>query len=298
MEKYFIIIMVIFFNYGLLFSQEIIDLNKGTSIVVDGKITPGEWDDAQSVNLQSSGNKIVRILFKNDGENLLFAFLDNLGSANFRFPEIFLDINNDKSPSWMNDDWWFHVSATNCFNKGAHSVYNTNTCKTVQPNWQANNFSVSLPDTVEIKIPFSTVDLDTNISSIGMAFDVTDTYSAWEFYPAGADIDAPDSWLTANLNFNNSQVEDEIKNQKYLNIFPNPFSHSVTIQYILKQFADVRLAIFDIQGNKIKNIINSKQDVGGYFYKFEANNLPSGIYFYLFSIDGIILESGKLNYIE
>src|SRR3989339_198211 len=94
------------------FSQETININKGVSISVDGVISPGEWEDANNVEIISAGDKIVKVLFKHDGENMLFAFLDNLASAEWRFPEIFFDVNNDKSTNWFYDDWWFHVSST------------------------------------------------------------------------------------------------------------------------------------------------------------------------------------------
>ena len=278
MKNYITILLVIIFNLYTLFSQETIDLNKGITIFVDGKISQGEWDDAQFVNLQSSGNKIVRIMFKHDGENLLFAFLDNLGSANFRFPEIFFDINNDKSDSWMNDDWWFHVSATNCFNRGAHSVYNINTCKTVQPGWQANNFSASLPDTVEIKIPFSLVELDTNRSEVGIAFDVTDTYSAWEFYPAGANINSPATWLNAIINYNTSGIESGFENNNFVDIFPNPTNDEFTIQVHSDELSTSKIILYNSYGLEIE-FLERESDSGNNSITVNTSSFPNGVYF-------------------
>lgn len=293
--KEFIVSILFFLIFGFLnlYSQNEIDFNFGTTVIVDGVVSLQEWNDAESIEIQTAGDKIVTVYFKHDGDNMLFAFLNNLGSANFRFPEILLDINNDKSQQWMNDDWWFHVSNTNCFNRGAHSVYNMNTCKTVQPDWQANNFSVSLPDTVEIKIPFSFIGIDSSIAQIGIAFDVTNTYSAWEFYPIGAIMNTPETWTTGNIMKATSVFGDYNSDNFNFEQSPNPISDNTIFKYTLSKNQQISLIIYNLIGEKIETLVNEYQMEGNYEYSYDASGLEPGVYFYQFS-SGRFVKAGML----
>lgn len=282
-----------FVNVSYLHSQVSKSIPKGTSIVADGIISQNEWDDANAIQIASAGNKTVRVLFKHNGNALMFAFLDNLGSANFRFPELLLDINNDKSQQWQNDDWWFHVSATNCFHRGAPNIYDN--CEDEQPDWEANNFSVELPDTVEIKIPFSLVEMDSNVKYIGMAFDVTNTFNAWEYFPSNADSLNPSTWATGIIEAETSvDNKDEPISDHILN-YPNPFTVSITFKYILKEQRNVHLSIYSLLGEEIATLVNERQGQGDYFYNFMPSNLMKGIYIFKFQT-GNRIETGKIEF--
>jgi hypothetical protein len=62
--------------------------------------------------------------------------------------------------------------------------------------------------------------------------------------------------------------------------FPNPFNPVTTISFTIAQPGNVNLVIFDVLGNKIKTVVDEEKTPGKYEVKFEADNLPSGIYFY------------------
>ena len=70
------------------------------------------------------------------------------------------------------------------------------------------------------------------------------------------------------------------KTFKLLQNYPNPFNPSTTISYSLPQNGFVRLIVFDMLGREAATIVNKKQTGGNYKVEFNANNLPSGIYFY------------------
>ncbi|MBI5324284.1 MAG: T9SS type A sorting domain-containing protein [Ignavibacteriae bacterium] len=279
-------------NSTLLNSQVTINIPKGISIKVDGNLSVGEWEDADSVHIISMNNKIVRVLFKHDSVSLMFAYLDNLGSANFRFPELLLDINNDKSLSWMDDDWWFHVSATNCNHRGAPNIYDN--CHDNPTDWEANNFAVNLPDIVEIKIPFYLVGIDSNTVAIGIAFDVTNTFSAWEYYPSTSDSLKPSTWATAYLEKETSVGYYKNEDKQIMN-YPNPFSDKTYFKYKLDGMTNVKLIISNLLGSEVESIVNERQEEGEYQYSFYPMNLNKGIYFYKFSA-GDKIETGKLLY--
>ncbi len=62
--------------------------------------------------------------------------------------------------------------------------------------------------------------------------------------------------------------------------YPNPFNPTTTINYDLPNTSDVSLIIYDILGRKVKELVNTKQQVGRYEVQFDASNLSSGVYIY------------------
>jgi PKD repeat protein len=62
--------------------------------------------------------------------------------------------------------------------------------------------------------------------------------------------------------------------------FPNPYNPVTTITYSLPIKAQVELVIYNALGESITRLINEEKKAGKYSVKFDATNLPSGIYFY------------------
>ncbi len=68
--------------------------------------------------------------------------------------------------------------------------------------------------------------------------------------------------------------------------YPNPFNPTTTIKYSIPVVGtahelSVHLAVYDILGSKVATLVNRKQAPGNYSVQFNANNLPSGVYFYI-----------------
>jgi len=67
--------------------------------------------------------------------------------------------------------------------------------------------------------------------------------------------------------------------------YPNPFNPETTIQFSLKERANVNLDIYNIKGQKVNSLINGKLDKGIHRIIWKGNNknnvkCASGIYFY------------------
>jgi len=61
--------------------------------------------------------------------------------------------------------------------------------------------------------------------------------------------------------------------------FPNPFNPATTISYRLPATSEVELVVYDILGRKVKTLVNRRQAAGSYTVRFDASDLPSGVYF-------------------
>ncbi|MCP4633376.1 MAG: T9SS type A sorting domain-containing protein [candidate division Zixibacteria bacterium] len=62
--------------------------------------------------------------------------------------------------------------------------------------------------------------------------------------------------------------------------YPNPFNSTTTISYSLIQDSQVRLDIFNLVGQRIETLLDTKHQSGDYTVKWDASSFPSGIYFY------------------
>jgi len=63
--------------------------------------------------------------------------------------------------------------------------------------------------------------------------------------------------------------------------YPNPFNPTTTIKFSLPKSDQVSLKIYDVLGKEIKNIFSGHLNAGDYSFDFDAENISSGIYFYV-----------------
>jgi photosystem II stability/assembly factor-like uncharacterized protein len=71
-------------------------------------------------------------------------------------------------------------------------------------------------------------------------------------------------------------AEDFALHQNY----PNPFNPSTVITYSLKKQSDVSLKVYDALGRETRTLVNKTQGAGTYTLRFEASELPAGVYYY------------------
>ncbi len=79
--------------------------------------------------------------------------------------------------------------------------------------------------------------------------------------------------------------------------YPNPFNGSTTISFSLSAASDVKLEIYDILGRSIDNISLPVQQPGYHSYTWQADDNPSGTYFYKLRA-GDQTETRKMTYLK
>jgi len=91
---------------------------------------------------------------------------------------------------------------------------------------------------------------------------------------------------------------DEIPNEYTLNQnYPNPFNPSTTITFSIPNEGFVSLKIFNALGEEVTDLVNETRPAGNYSILFDANSLPSGIYFYKIMM-GNYVETKKMTLLK
>ena len=61
--------------------------------------------------------------------------------------------------------------------------------------------------------------------------------------------------------------------------YPNPFNPNTTIEFALPKTEWVTLTVFNILGQQVASLVSEKLNPGIHKYQWQADNLPSGIYY-------------------
>ncbi len=76
--------------------------------------------------------------------------------------------------------------------------------------------------------------------------------------------------------------------------YPNPFNPTTAISYQLSAVSQVKIAIYNLLGQKVKTLVDARQPAGEYKVEFNGNNLASGVYFYRLSTDNGFVKTRKM----
>jgi photosystem II stability/assembly factor-like uncharacterized protein len=75
--------------------------------------------------------------------------------------------------------------------------------------------------------------------------------------------------------------------------YPNPFNPVTNINFSIVETGFVNLSVFDALGREIRKLVNEELRAGSYTIKFDAETIPSGIYFYRLS-NGSFSDTKKM----
>ena len=104
-------------------------------------------------------------------------------------------------------------------------------------------------------------------------------------------------WGTAmdgSLTGDKDSQKDIPKNFELYQNYPNPFNPSTTISFELKNDGYVTLEVFNMLGQKVKELVNNNLTEGLHKVNFNANKLTSGIYIYRININNNFIDSKRM----
>jgi len=99
------------------------------------------------------------------------------------------------------------------------------------------------------------------------------------------DDDHQNGKVSYSYSINSStKIENEEKYPNEIKVgqnFPNPFNPSTIIPFQINKNDIVTLDVYNILGQKVKNLVNSELSVGEYEVVFDGTEIASGLYYYI-----------------
>ena len=99
------------------------------------------------------------------------------------------------------------------------------------------------------------------------------------------------SWMSTGIIDNG---EFSVDNYKLEQNYPNPFNPTTTISFSIPSMQDVKLSVYNSNGQLVSKLVNEVVNAGMHSVNFDAENLNSGIYFYTLQTDGKKLSNKML----
>lgn len=98
------------------------------------------------------------------------------------------------------------------------------------------------------------------------------------------------SSFTAKVKYIPSAIEDDletlISDYELKQNYPNPFNPATTIKFFNKNSGKVKMAIYNIKGELVEQLINRDMTAGNHSINFDGSSLNSGVYYYSLFING------------
>lgn len=69
--------------------------------------------------------------------------------------------------------------------------------------------------------------------------------------------------------------------------YPNPFNPSTVINYDLPENGAVKLVVYNMLGEEVTRLVDTKQEAGSYKVQWNAHNFASGVYVYRITVEGV-----------
>ena len=132
----------------------------------------------------------------------------------------------------------------------------------------------------------------------GWIINSVDTGKTWQTVLSNTNVDLHDATFSTNntgwivgdsgeiLNYENTSDIIETTNKlvphcAFLsNAYPNPFNPSTEVSFVIGHLSFVTLKVYDILGREVALLVNERKQAGEYIVTWNAENVPSGVYFY------------------
>jgi len=111
-----------------------------------------------------------------------------------------------------------------------------------------------------------------------------------------ASVDYQDMCSPFTINETTTGITDKNNQPKDFIIYPaypNPFNNSTIISFKLPEKSQVKINVFNIVGEEVKTLVNSEMQPGLHKIRWNADEVPSGVYFYAIETKNFV-ETRKL----
>ena len=126
-------------------------------------------------------------------------------------------------------------------------------------SWQ--DFNVGLPDAVQ-------------------AMDLNITYKNNVIRVMTHGNGAYETKLLSQFPTHTNTIPSIVTDYRFEQNYPNPFNSTTSIKYQIPELGLVTLIVYDVLGNEVATLVNEEKPTGSYEITWNAENLPSGVYFY------------------
>jgi hypothetical protein len=76
--------------------------------------------------------------------------------------------------------------------------------------------------------------------------------------------------------------------------YPNPFNPSTKIKYSLPSRQQITIAIYDVLGREVAQLVNDAKETGSYEIEWTSLDMPSGVYMYRMKAGGSVIAMKKM----
>jgi hypothetical protein len=242
----------------------------GGTITVDGNAS--DWSSKPSIATNGTGG--LTTLKAADNSTYLFVLAQ--GSSISTNYEVLIDSDNNNSGTgeYVGSDWPSTGFNYMVENGTLYAYAGTGT------NWSWTSLgaisAVKNTTVMEARIPKSS--LGALASSIRLA--VVSINSSWTkvgFVPATGGNGASYTLGSVSGRAESRDVAEELSEADRTQVYPNPASSVVNIEYTLHQESEVCVDIFDLSGRHISNLEKQRKPAGHYKQSFDLNT-SSGMY--------------------
>jgi hypothetical protein len=229
-----------------------------------GDLQTGSFD-CSNFELSSNGDWVVAVW--QDGTNAYNAYDEIPGYEQwFETPEIFISVSGDGGETWSEP-----------------AKMNAN------PNDE--NYYAELADMIpsyvnvgdEIKV------IDDTHGQVDLFFLDDNSYGPYASSQQGLNNGGTLKYASIKVEFpeNTSNEAGEVAplNVTLKGNYPNPFNPETTIQYSVKETANVKIDVYNTKGQKVKTLVNEQKVAGDHTALWQGkddsgNDVASGVYFY------------------
>ena len=138
-----------------------------------------------------------------------------------------------------------------------------------------------------------TFEIDDDIAPLGDGYIRDYVFVCTGRYISENPNDNEDNYCIMNNNSDKLTTQNNPLTYKLYTNYPNPFNPVTQIKYDLKNNTNVKIGIYNITGQLVKELVNGYKEAGTYSTMFDATNFASGIYFYKMEA-GDFVESKKM----